>query len=338
MEMQSSSDHEAPDTSSVPPPPPPPPPPPSDGAPLLDHALLPQSIEHPFVSLYQSPSLLLACALGFSLPISLTVDMLVHIIVAVQEAEMSEEEVKGVLEAVASTGKFWQDWEKLKGLLSWWLKKVCSGTLALCLEYILSFYSHPDDYSISLSIRCALKVLSEYPEAKLTDEQQKKALGETYSQLVNRLDEALLNFDEGPPFTLQRLCEILLAARSIYPKLSKLALALEKNLLVTSMLSISTDPQLETTENANATTEDTRSAAANWTQNGTEAVGGDKDEIMTEVEEADVDDAMTIDMETIDEPSETMTTASESEKPSETNAAEPSSDSMAAEEGDSPLP
>ena len=74
-------------------------------------------------------------------------------------------------------------------MLSWWLKKVCSGTLALCLEYILSFYSHPDDYSISLSIRCALKVLSEYPEAKMTDEQQKKALGETYSQLVNRLDE-----------------------------------------------------------------------------------------------------------------------------------------------------
>ncbi|KAF2598783.1 hypothetical protein F2Q68_00007426 [Brassica cretica] len=227
MEMQSSSDHEAPDTSSVPPPPPP-----SDGAPLQDHALLPQSIEHPFVSLYQSPSLLLACALDFSLPISLSVDMLVYdwftigwmmqdehhaqsgcagirnvrgrskgcirsgsingkvlaglgetegnavvvveegmfrfsqniLRVAVQESEMSEEEVKGVLEAVASTGKFWQDWEKLKGMLSWWLKKVCSGTLALCLEYILSFYSHPDDYSISLSIRCALKVLSEYPE------------------------------------------------------------------------------------------------------------------------------------------------------------------------------
>ncbi|CAN7037895.1 hypothetical protein BRARA_B00691 [Brassica rapa] len=271
MEMQSSSSHhEAPDTSSVPPPPPPPPP--SDGAPLQDHALLPQSIEHS---------------------------------VAVQEAEMSEEEVKGSLEAVASTGKFWQDWEKLKGMLSWWLKKV----------------------------------LSEYPEAKMTDEQQKEALGETYSQLVNRLDEALLNFDEGPPFTLQRLCEILLAARSIYPKLSKLALALEKNLLVTSMLSISTDPQLETTENTNAATEDTGTAAANWAQNGIEAVGGDKDEIMTEVEEADVDDAMTIDMETIDEPSETTTTtASESEKPSETNAAEPSSDSMAAEEGDSRLP
>ncbi|KAJ4912209.1 Protein phosphatase 4 core regulatory subunit R2 [Raphanus sativus] len=236
-------------------------PPPSDGAPRQDNALLP---EHP---------------------------------VAVQEPEMPEEEVKCTLQAVASTGKFWQDWEKLKGMLSWWLKKV----------------------------------LSEYPEAKMTDEQQKEALGETYSVLVTRLDEALLSFDEGPPFTLQRLCEILLAARSIYPKLSKLALALEKNLLVTSMLSISRDPQLQTIEDANAAaTEVTNTAAAN----GIEAVvGGDKDEIMTEVEEADVDDAMTIDMETIDEPSETMTTASESEKPSETNAAEPSSDSMAAEEG-----
>ncbi|KAJ4901867.1 Protein phosphatase 4 core regulatory subunit R2 [Raphanus sativus] len=150
---------------------------------------------------------------------------------------MPEEEVKCTLEAVASTGKFWQDWEKLKGMLSWWLKKV----------------------------------LSEYPEAKMTDERQKEALGETYSVLVTRLDEALLSFDEGPPFTLQRLCElphraywficlqhILLAARSIYPKLSKLALALEKTLLVTSMLSISTDPQLQTTEDTNAAaTEDT---------------------------------------------------------------------------------
>jgi serine/threonine-protein phosphatase 4 regulatory subunit 2 len=40
---------------------------------------------------------------------------------------MSEEEVKRTLEAVASTGKFWQDWEILKGTLSYWLKKVCAG-------------------------------------------------------------------------------------------------------------------------------------------------------------------------------------------------------------------
>ncbi|CAN6806129.1 unnamed protein product [Brassica oleracea] len=42
----------------------------------------------------------------------------------------------------------------------------------------------------------------------MTDEQQKEALGETYPELVSRLDEALLSFDEGPPFTLQRLCEV----------------------------------------------------------------------------------------------------------------------------------
>uniref|UniRef100_A0A1J3H7H4 Serine/threonine-protein phosphatase 4 regulatory subunit 2 n=1 Tax=Noccaea caerulescens TaxID=107243 RepID=A0A1J3H7H4_NOCCA len=261
-----SSDHQTPDTSSIPPP--------IDGELRHDHAVVTQVLEH------QIPG-------------------------AEQKTEMSEEEIKGTLEAIASTGKFWQDWEKLKGMLSCWLKKI----------------------------------LSEYPEAKMTDEQQKEALGETYSELVSRLDEALCNFDEGPPFTLQRLCEILLAARTIYPKLSKLALALEKNLLVTSMLSISsTDPQSQTTEDANAATEDTKTAAADWAPNGIEAVGGDKDEIMTEVEEADVDDAMTIDMETIDEPSETVTTASETETPSEITAAIPSSDSVAAEEGDSRLP
>ncbi|KAJ4871745.1 Protein phosphatase 4 core regulatory subunit R2 [Raphanus sativus] len=273
----SSSDREAPNnTSSVDPPPLV-----DDGIPGQDHVVLAELPEHP-------PG-------------------------ALQKAEMlSEDEVKGTLEAVASTGKFWQDWEKLKGMLSWWLKKV----------------------------------LSEYPEANMKDEQQKEALGETYPELVRRLDEALLSFDEGPPFTLQRLCEILLAARSIYPKLSKLALALEKNLLVTSMLSISTEPQSQTTEETNAATEDTETAAAKGTRaNGIEAVvGSDKDEIMTEVEEeeeADVDDAMTIDMETIDEPSETMKTtkaASESETSSEITAAKPSPDPMAAEEGDPRLP
>jgi serine/threonine-protein phosphatase 4 regulatory subunit 2 len=36
-----------------------------------------------------------------------------------------------------------------------------------------------------------VKVLSEYSEAKMTDEQQKEALGEPYSELVSRLDEGL---------------------------------------------------------------------------------------------------------------------------------------------------
>lgn len=83
------------------------------------------------------------------------------------------------------------------------------------------------------------------------------------------------------------------------------------------MLAISKDPQSETTVDPNAATADTKTAATNWAPNGIEAMEGDKDEIMTEVEEADVDDTMTIDMETIDEPSETMTITSESETPSE---------------------
>lgn len=33
------------------------------------------------------------------------------------------------------------------------------------------------------------KVLSEYPEAKLSSDQQNSSLGETYSELVKRLDE-----------------------------------------------------------------------------------------------------------------------------------------------------
>ncbi|XP_050254017.1 uncharacterized protein LOC126700079 isoform X4 [Quercus robur] len=113
------------------------------------------------------------------------------------KAEIAEEEAdefKGILEVIASTGKFWHDWDKLKSMLSFQLKQV----------------------------------LSEYPEAKMTSEEQNASLGETYLELVKRLDEALLGFVEGPPFTLQRLCEILLEARTIYPNLSKLGLALEK--------------------------------------------------------------------------------------------------------------
>lgn len=83
------------------------------------------------------------------------------------------------------------------------------------------------------------------------------------------------------------------------------------------MLTISTDQQSQTTGDANAATEDTKTGAANGAPNGVEAMGGDKDEIMTEVEEADVDDAMPVDMETMDEPSEIMNTTSESEMPSE---------------------
>lgn len=174
--------------------------------------------------------------------------------------------MRGILQVIASTGKFWHDWEKLKSVLSFQLKQV----------------------------------LSEYPEAKMTTKEQE----ETYQDLVKKLDEALHNFEEGPPFTLQRLCEILLAARHIYPNLSKLALALEKNLLVTSTLAVCTDPYpqqaLEKPAESDKPSEELQ-VQSSLVQNGVEPVVGDGDEIMTEVEEADIDDDMTIDMEALEE-------------------------------------
>lgn len=188
----------------------------------------------------------------------------------VQKQEITEEEVRGTLEAIASTGKFWHDWEKLKSMLSFQLKQV----------------------------------LSEYPEATASSEQQ-STLGETFPELVKRLDEALHTFIEGPPFTLQRICEILLDARSIYPNLSKLALALEKNLLVTSTLPVSSDPHLPSSNAKPNESEEPEKAfeqkLSSAVENGIEPIAGDRDEVMVEVEEADMNDDMTMDMETFEE-------------------------------------
>ncbi|KAB2022318.1 hypothetical protein E1A91_D07G206500v1 [Gossypium mustelinum] len=196
-----------------------------------------------------------------------------------REEELDGEEVRRVLQVSAATGKFWHNWDKLKSMLSFQLKLV----------------------------------LSEYPEAKMTIEQQNASLGETNLELVTRLNEELHSFIEGPPFTLQRLCEILLDARSIYPKLSKLALALEKNLLVTSTLTVCTEPYPEMMPNPEpekATEE--APLQSNSVQNGVESMVGDRDEIMTEVE-ADIEE-MTIDVDAFQEmvgPSEANSTAAE---------------------------
>ncbi|MCD9644742.1 hypothetical protein HAX54_033164 [Datura stramonium] len=71
------------------------------------------------------------------------------------EKEINYEEVKSVIEAMAASGKFWHDWDKLKGMLSFHLKQV----------------------------------LSDYPEAKMTIEQQKSCLGESLPELAERLDD-----------------------------------------------------------------------------------------------------------------------------------------------------
>ncbi|KAK4359641.1 hypothetical protein RND71_021870 [Anisodus tanguticus] len=187
------------------------------------------------------------------------------------DKEINDEEVKSVIEVMAASGKFWHDWDKLKGMLSFHLKQV----------------------------------LSDYPEAKMTIEQQQSCLGESFCELAKRLDDALNSFAEGPPFTLQRLCEILLDARNIYSKLSKLVLALEKNLLVTSTLTISSDQYASSTiQNATEPERETKGSPvqSNLVSNGVEPIpsAGDADEVMAEVEEAEVEDVTTIDMDTIE--------------------------------------
>ncbi|CAI0475478.1 unnamed protein product [Linum tenue] len=185
-----------------------------------------------------------------------------------------------VLELIASTGKFWHNWDDLKIMLSSKLKQVWGGMQT-----------------------CFHDVLSEYPEVKMTGEEQKASLGETYPELMKRLDDALLSFDEGPPFTLQRLCEILLTAKSIYPNLSKLALALEKNLLVTSTLTACTDPHPLATQNQDETDKATpiQQQPSHSEQNGVQhPTAADGDEIMADVE-TDIGDEMTIDMEPLEE-------------------------------------
>ncbi|XP_020091305.1 serine/threonine-protein phosphatase 4 regulatory subunit 2 [Ananas comosus] len=175
------------------------------------------------------------------------------------KVDFSSEEIRGIMGVIAATGKFWHDWSLLKNLLSSRLKQV----------------------------------LAEYPEAQtgggvgsqqslLSDE------SETYSELVRRLDEALLSFIEGPPFTLQRLCEILLSPKSTYSNLSKLALALEKNLLVTSTLTKCTDPYPtapgQITDDTDKESEGPPNEHSNPVPNGVENAGGDGDEEMTDAE------------------------------------------------------
>lgn len=182
---------------------------------------------------------------------------------------IAKEEVKSILEVIAATGKYWHDWNELKSMFSFYLKQV----------------------------------LSEFPEAKMTNEQQTASLGETYMELVKRLDDDLHSFVDGPPFTLQRLSEILLAARSIYSNLSKLAFALEKNLSVTSTLTISTDPypppMIQIVNEPEKGSEEPQQLQANSEQNGVEPMVVDRDETaMSEItaSENEISNNMMLDM------------------------------------------
>lgn len=198
----------------------------------------------------------------------------------VTHVDVSPEEMRSIIEIIADTGKFWHDWNFLKSLLSLQLKQV----------------------------------LDEYSEAQMASQdgvqQQRSFSGETYSELVGRLSDALWRFEEGPPFTLQRLCEILLNPKGTYTKLSKLALALEKNLLVTSTIAKCTDPYpaahgppssdcTQITENSGPVDEEPESTPEHTTAvpNGTEHVAGDRDEEMADAEAEELSGSHDVEMQ-----------------------------------------
>lgn len=103
----------------------------------------------------------------------------------------------------------------------------------------------------------------------------------------------------------------MLDARAIYPNLLKLALALEKNLLVTSTLTKSTDAYPSSTVQAPSVPEEQFEDAqpqpqshpepqSNPVENGGEPMMENREEVMSEVE-TQVDDRVTMDVDTFEE-------------------------------------
>lgn len=192
---------------------------------------------------------------------------------------VTPQEMRGIIEVIADTGKFWHEWSFLRRLLSLQL----------------------------------MQVLGEYSEVQMVmrgDGQQQNSLSaEAHSELFRQLNDALLRFEEGPPFTLQRLCEILLDPKGTYKKLSKLAWALEKTLLVTSTITKCTDPYPAAHgPNSEATTiaENTDPVEAEperllehpaAVSNGTQHAGGDGDEEMADAEAEEVPGSHDVEMQ-----------------------------------------
>lgn len=77
-----------------------------------------------------------------------------------------------------------------------------------------------------------------------------------------------------------------------------------QNLLVTSTLTVCTDPYPQTMTQSPEESEKTSEEPqlnSHSVQSGIEPMVGDRDEVMMEVEQGDIDDEMTIDMEALDE-------------------------------------
>ncbi|WIA30811.1 hypothetical protein OEZ86_000869 [Tetradesmus obliquus] len=118
-------------------------------------------------------------------------------------------ELKGVLAETACTGAIRYKWHLLKPLL-----------VQLMQQQLHDFE--------------AAEHVDVGPARPLPDDDSVEALCERFS--------AMLDDFAGPPWTLQRLCELLLEPRKQYQRLHKLALALEKLLLVTGEQETTQDP------------------------------------------------------------------------------------------------
>ncbi|KAI5071186.1 hypothetical protein GOP47_0013437 [Adiantum capillus-veneris] len=128
---------------------------------------------------------------------------------AADESELTfTDELKNILEVIALTGNYWHEWNLLKCLLSFRLKQV----------------------------------LTQYFDTHIASGgQQTLVSGEAFNDFLSRLLECLDSFNDGPPFTLQRFCELLLNPGQTYPNVDKVSLAFEKLLLVTSTLPVCKD-------------------------------------------------------------------------------------------------
>ncbi|CAI5972394.1 unnamed protein product, partial [Closterium sp. NIES-65] len=111
------------------------------------------------------------------------------------ERELSPE-LKAILEVTAVTGTVWHDWESVRELLG---------------------------FTIS-------QVLEEYETERVAGVGPPRPLpsGETFAELSERILSYLEAFTDGPPFTIQRICEVLLNPRATYTNLNRVAFALEK--------------------------------------------------------------------------------------------------------------
>ncbi|OAE32789.1 hypothetical protein AXG93_374s1160 [Marchantia polymorpha subsp. ruderalis] len=130
-----------------------------------------------------------------------------------ESAKEFTKELRSILEVTAATGRYWHDWQQLRMLLCFRLTQVLQ-------EFHKQQY--PEDGTALIG-----------PPAPGS---------ESFPQMMERLVQNLDAFTDGAPFTNQRLCEILLCPKDTYNNLDKLALALEKLLMVQSTYASSTDP------------------------------------------------------------------------------------------------